>query len=128
MGPRGYDISCSPAHAFQASQLFGNCALASSSVATLSERAIGGATVSDQNQRRWSGPTSRLIDATDCPPAAVDGEVWSVLVDPDTESGRAECERHSGSSRPEHLADRNKSLARNSNPWAGAGRLMRVTE
>ena len=31
---RGYGISCSSAHAFQASQLFRNCALASSKVAT----------------------------------------------------------------------------------------------
>ena len=41
------------AQAFQASQLFWNCALASSRVATLSERVIGGSTVSDQNQRKW---------------------------------------------------------------------------
>ena len=43
-------------HTFQASQLFRNCALASSKLGTRSERAIGGLTVSDQNQRRWSGP------------------------------------------------------------------------
>jgi hypothetical protein len=40
------------AHAFQASQFFFSCALASSEVATRSERAIGGLTVNDQNQRR----------------------------------------------------------------------------
>ena len=50
--PRVYSISSNSAHAFQASQLFFSCALASSKVATRSERAIGGLTVNDQNQRR----------------------------------------------------------------------------
>ena len=53
---RGYGIPCSSAHAFQASQLFRNCALASSKVDTRSERVIGQVTVNDQNQRRRSGP------------------------------------------------------------------------
>ena len=50
--PDSPTTSFSFAYVFQASQLFWNCALASSSVATLSERAIGGSTVGDQNQRR----------------------------------------------------------------------------
>ena len=53
---RGYGISCSFAHASHCRQAVSNCALASSKVDTLSECAIGGSTVSDQNQRRWSGP------------------------------------------------------------------------
>jgi len=43
------------AQAFHASQLFLNCALASSRVATLSERVIGPLAVMDQNQRSLSG-------------------------------------------------------------------------
>jgi hypothetical protein len=49
-------LSSRLAHAFHASQLFRNCALASSNVATRSERVIGPLTVIDQNQRRSSGP------------------------------------------------------------------------
>ena len=40
------------AHAFEESQLFRNCALASSKVDTRSERVIGPVMVNDQNQRK----------------------------------------------------------------------------
>ena len=54
-GAPAYGISCSSAHASHCRQAVLDCALASSKVDTRSERAIG-VTVSDQNQRRWSGP------------------------------------------------------------------------
>ena len=60
-------LSSRLAHAFHASQLFRNCALASSRVATRSERVIGPLTVIDQNQRRLSGPP-RLVERTSHPP------------------------------------------------------------
>ena len=37
-----------------------------------------------------------LVDASDGPAAAVDGEVLPVLVDPGTKTGRAELEGHQG--------------------------------
>ena len=48
---------------------------------------------SDQNQRMLSGPPRCLIDAPHGPPAAVDGEVLPVLVDPGAEAGRAKALR-----------------------------------
>ena len=47
---------------------------------------IGGSTVSDQNQRRWTRAATGLIDAADCPAAAEDGVVRAVLVDPGAET------------------------------------------
>jgi hypothetical protein len=61
--------------------------LASSKLATRLERAIGGSTVSDQNQRRFLGPAAGLIDATVLPTAAVYGVIRLVLVDPGAEAG-----------------------------------------
>jgi capsid protein len=64
---RNYVSSRSSTHAFQASQLFRNCTLASSKVATLSQRVIGQVMVNDQNQRKVIGTTARLIDPADRP-------------------------------------------------------------
>ena len=64
-------ISSKFAHAFQASQLFRSCALASSKVATRPERVIGPLTVIDQNQRSLSGPPTTLVDAADLPLASM---------------------------------------------------------
>jgi hypothetical protein len=68
--------------------------LKSAKVASLSERVIGPLTVSDQNQRKVSGPPPDLVNAADLPASTKDGVVRSVLVDPGTEAGRTEFERH----------------------------------
>ena len=39
-------------------------------------------------------PTALFVDAPHGPPAAVDGEVLPVLVDPEAEAGRTELESH----------------------------------
>ena len=65
------------------------------------------------------GTATGLIDPANSPSAAEDGEVLPVLVDPGTEAGRVHGKWHSGSSRPEHLADRNKCLARKNKSLGG---------
>jgi hypothetical protein len=40
----------------------------------------------------WRWPAALLVDAPHGPPAAVDGVVQAVLIDPGTEAGRAELE------------------------------------
>jgi hypothetical protein len=42
----------------------------------------------------WRWPAALLVDTPHGPVAALDGEVLPILVDPGTESGRAELERH----------------------------------
>ena len=78
---RPYSVSTNSAHAFQASQLFFSCALASSKVATRSDRAMA-----DDGQRpepaEMIGTAARLVDAADCPVATEDRVVGPVLVDP----------------------------------------------
>ena len=84
-----YTTSSNSAHAFQASQLFANCALASSRVATRPARAIWPVAVTDQNQRRVFGAATCRVDAADCPFAAEDRVVRSILVDPGAEASGA---------------------------------------
>jgi hypothetical protein len=68
--------------------------LASSKVATGSERVIGPFAFIDQNQRRRSGTPAGLINASDLPLADKDGVVRPVLVDAGAETGRSKLERH----------------------------------
>jgi hypothetical protein len=81
--------SSSLAHAFQASQLLWNWTLASSRVATRSERhrAVDG---QRPEPAQTVGTAAGLVDAAGIPLAGVDGVVTPILVDPGAEAGRAE--------------------------------------
>jgi len=46
------------------------------------------------------GTATGLVNATDCPSAAVNGVVRAVLIDPGTKTGRAKFESHYDSTAP----------------------------
>jgi len=78
-----------------ADEAWGSGHLASSSVATRSERVIGPLTVIDQKPAQIVRTAARFVDAADLPLAGNDGVIRPVLVDPGAEAGWAHGKRHS---------------------------------